>query len=149
MGKPKGRRRIEGRLVDMDQTPDEVPGQLSFWEPDLTACQEKDFILELDPDNGYEVYLRYHEDLYGQVVEFAIIQQVVTLTGCIPVVRYDTCHGTVHRHEFDRYGDEVSWAELQPITCRDDVASGYDYCYNEVFSEWEAQMRRWSGDASA
>jgi hypothetical protein len=90
-------------------------------------------------------YALYH----GLYVDFSFNQSYVVDGVSRTVARIDCCHGTVHRHQFDREGTDVLHGE---VICDIPAEGGfevvhnhYEPCLDIMDDEWEHNFRRWAG----
>jgi hypothetical protein len=91
------------------------------------------------------------KDYRGKIVDFAVMQIRVVDGEDKEIARIDCCGGTIHRHFYDRNGTDL--LDHDPI-CAIPLGEKGQELINERFpealklinNEWEANVRRWSGD---
>lgn len=68
------------------------------------------------------------------------------------VARIDCCGGTIHRHQYDRQGNDIVGHELiKEIPPNDGwkvVNEAYLTAYDVMHHEWEDNLRRWRNDTA-
>lgn len=137
VGKARGRRRVESRLVDMGSAPvDEFTG----WEPDLddTVKEARRFQLAAD--------MHYVTNLYldgPRIVHFSIMLFLEDDGQVYQIARADTCHREVHVHALKKDGSDFNRRVLLPINSPEDVGSGWDLAVDAIIDECNEHSRRW------
>lgn len=138
----KNRVAANRRLVDMSEPP---TSNDTYTPPPEAACDVQEFPAELtDTDRLHIRMVSYR----GKIVDFAIMQLTTDPAGVeYHVARIDCCHGTVHRHQFDRKGNDVYDRRVIvaiPATNGWDVVdAAYADAFDAMFNEWEENLRRW------
>lgn len=141
LGKSRGRRQ-ERRLADMSE-----PIEAKIYKPPPPgACEVMVYPVEITPTD--RITVRQH--IYrGKVVDFAIMQEVREGEIWHHVARIDCCHGTIHRHQFTRDGQDIyGHRVIREITGLagegwDVVDDTYDMAQEAMFNEYEDNLRRW------
>lgn len=140
MGPFRGRHRR--KLVDMG----EYPQEQVYEPPPVEECDEADESpYEMTPADTLHVLYRKRR---GKVVHFVLTQATYHHGDWHNVARIDTWHGTIHRHQLDRNGDDVGEPEvLVRIPAGEEgwpvVDQGYTDAWGLMFNEWEDNLRRW------
>lgn len=131
------------RLADMGTEP--VP-ESPYVPPPAAACSEDVFPVMITEADRFHVRLRSYR---GKIVDFAITQlTTVDGVGEVTVARIDCCHGSVHRHQFNREGDDIydhRVIRAIPLKGWDVVDEAYTEAYETMFNEWDENLRRWRG----
>lgn len=139
MANNSGKRR--SRTADMH-----IPTQDRIYQPpSCPPAEETVYPAELSPTDALRIRIRIYK---GQIVDFAVTQVTKHDNGWAIVARIDCCHGTIHRHQFNRAGVDMLDHELiTPIPTGDSswavVNDGYESAYTALFDEWESNLRRW------
>jgi len=117
---------------------------VTYKEPDISVCTIDDYPIPLaGPPEGY----RLDVNLWSyrkRIVRFAISLTAGPDQGSIE--RIDTCHGQIHRHSFDRSGDETECHLYEEIP---DwgwvfVDRAYTHYYELAVRYWPEWVRRWA-----
>jgi hypothetical protein len=126
------------RLVDMG------PGLVATpWGPhDPEACDSCDQAqYTLAVSEGHIITIR-HQECRGLMLDFALMHHV-TIDGVpVEVIRVDCKHSEVHVHRFDAMGNQTSREVLLPISCEDDVESGYALAETIILEGWATNAER-------
>lgn len=135
---PQPGKRDSKRLADMS-------GQPALYEPpSAEECDSEEVIpIEIDPTSQLVVRLR---SLQGKIVDFSISQLVNDAGEWHDVARIDCHHGSIHRHQFTRGGNQTRQVirHIPPGQEGHDVVNdGYTPAYELMFNEWEESLRRW------
>ncbi len=139
MEKSKGGRRRH--LVDMATPPEPDVSPTWVYEPE-----------EHDEELRYEVPLGEGEGLIyrqvyrqGRLVDFNISQCTRSRGRWVLVARADSCHGTVHLHQYTQAGTKVGEPEvLRAIVTQQDLEDGYDLADGMLETTWQDNLRRWT-----
>lgn len=114
--------------------------------PEGGACD----IVEYPIDIGDGHRLLVHQKIYrGMVVDFAIMQFYDSGGDSHEIARIDCCHGMVHRHVFDRTGEDLMGRqEIKRIHVGKDewatVDAEFGPCLERLLKEFEENHRRWA-----
>jgi hypothetical protein len=135
MTKAKGRAK-ERRLP-------EISGAPEVDEASEDADEEKDGKLDVIPMPLTEedrIILRMVTGLRGQLLDFALTQQVRDGGQWRDVVRYDCAHGKVH---MDRFTKGQSGATKKEICGLEQIEEGYEIAKDAIFDGWEENRWRY------
>lgn len=139
MGKIFGRA-SERRLVSMST----ASAEPHYSPPPEGACEVEVVPVDLSETDQFVLRLQSHK---GRIVDFAVVQRTRDGGSWFDVARIDCCHGTIHRHQFDRQGTDVYdqrvIKEIQGEEPWKIVDEGYTEAYEMMFNEWEDNLRRW------
>jgi hypothetical protein len=130
-----------GKIADLTIQPQQEPG---YEPPPTDECEEQVWPLLL-PEPGHKLIIRqvWHRD---RMVDFAVVQVVRTDTGWQSVAKIDCSRGTIHRHQFDRAGEDL-WdhrlIKVIPVDGWDVVDEGYGLALAIMEDEWQENYRRW------
>ncbi len=135
---PLNRKAGNRRLVDMSAVAELAD---RAWEPDLPAV---DFYVQSFLIGEAARYIqRLDYDERERLVEWAVIQLRLRNGRWLDVALYDTCHGKgVHKHLFNRQGDEFTEVSLRPITSYQDVEDGLDWVLDQLAQYYRENERR-------
>lgn len=139
MGKARGRREVERRLVEMSVPVDED----QRWYPDLDSVAEEYQInmpvLEVGRIVGRQVL-----NGNGRLIEFSLTAQIQLPDGTwSDVVRVDSRHAEVHIHYYSCTGRQRGRDVLSIIRSIDDVGRGYELAETLIIVKWEEHERGW------
>ena len=95
-----------------------------------------DFPIYLSPED--RAHLRIVVGNRGQLIDFALMQEVLFARAWVDVVRYD-CHRSFHVHRYTKRGQE-SKTELGDL---DDLDGKFDRAVAEMLEDWEENRRRY------
>ena len=140
MPKAKGRFQKERRLKEMSAPPE--PSASETTDPSEEPVTTSTFPVPLSDEDRMVVRLTTGQ--WDQIVDFAIMQQVLVEGKWRDVVRYDCAHGRVHAHAF-RFGRDDPVKEWDLRGC-DDLEDGYKRAWGVILSEWQASHRRYFRD---
>ncbi len=137
MTKAKGRHRRESRLPEISGAP-----EVEADPPDVDDAEEHveqmDFPIFLtDDDRGH---VRVVTGSWGQLVDFAVAQQVRVDGEWHDVLRYDCAHGTVH---LDQYRKGRKKPTKKAVCGLDQIEEGYKEAEEAIFDHWEENRRRY------
>ncbi|MFN2495323.1 MAG: hypothetical protein ABR608_05370 [Pseudonocardiaceae bacterium] len=118
-----------------------------YQPPPRSACDVLNFPVDLGEEHGVRHMLHVNIWLYkGRIVRFSLQQVVIVDSQHCLVARIDTCHGEVHRHVFDRTGQEIAPTQLYatvPPHGQDVVEDWYERAYDLMARDWPEFVRRW------
>lgn len=120
----------------------------AYRPPPDHACDVETFPISITETDQLMVRLHLYRH---RTVDFAIMQLVRQDDTWVEVSRIDCCHGTIHRHQFDRTGvDLYDHKVIMDIPAsRDDawavVGAGYDDALDVMMTEYDENLRRWRG----
>ncbi|WP_146237497.1 DUF7718 family protein [Georgenia satyanarayanai] len=119
--------------------------EAQYKPPPESACDVQVLPIELTETDRLHIRMAIYR---GKIVDFAIMQLSVRDDGEeVHVARIDCCHGTVHRHQYDRRGRDVyERREIVAIPATDGwevVDAAYAEASETMFNEWEENLRRW------
>ncbi|MBX7265838.1 hypothetical protein KIF24_07205 [Micromonospora sp. Llam7] len=144
MAKSKGRPQ-KGRLADMTIRP---AGDDCYEPPPDEDCEEFPTVIDLAPNVRMGVRTTYLRGT-SRMVYFAIWQAIKVDGKWENVARVDCHHGTIHRHDFTRQGDNHV-VVLDVIPVAGGASEVLDSWCTQVElimqNEWEDNLRRWRGD---
>ncbi|WP_412735977.1 hypothetical protein [Krasilnikovia sp. MM14-A1259] len=84
------------------------------------------------------------------IVDFAINQVIEVDGSWKDVARIDCCGGTVHRHQFDKDGNDLIGhkliREIPPDAGGEVVNEAYKEALAVMHDEYDDNLRRWRGD---
>jgi hypothetical protein len=138
MTKKKGRQ-DEKRLPEISGAP-----ELNEASPDADEEAE-----EFGKIEEYPIYLadddralvRMVTGSRGQLLDFAVVQQVHDDDGWSDVVRYDCAHGDVHVHSYRKGRNEPTGK--RKICGLDEIEDGYKRAEAAIVDRWEENRRRY------
>jgi hypothetical protein len=136
MTKKKGRQ-DEKRLPaisggpEINEASDDIDGEE---EPTTTER----FLIDLGDDD--RVAVRLEIGSWGQLVDFAVVQQTRDGQRWRDVVRYDCSHGDVHLHSFRKGRKDAKKKVLCGLS---DIEGGYKQAEDAIFDRWEDNRRRY------
>jgi hypothetical protein len=137
MTKAKGRHRREAGLPEISGAP-EIPKTSPGVDEEPEFGEVEEFKAPLGDDD--RVVVRLVTGMRGQLLDFALIQQVRDGGRWRDVVRYDCAHGEVHE---DRYVKGRKGATKKEICHLGEIEDGYKYADKAVFDRWEENRRRY------
>lgn len=138
---PRGR--FLRRLADLTVRP---PADHYRAPPDR-LCFKDQYSLDLSEEVTLTVVYKVFR---GLIVHFVINHSVLANPKSINIARIDTCHGMIHRHQYDQAGVDLLDHQLIrviPAGRYDVVNEGFPDALAIMQNEWEANLRRWRGDA--
>lgn len=104
-----------------------------------------DLGVDLERAETHVLYLKIH--FYkGKIVWFSMEQSLIDRSGTRHQVgRIDCCDGEIHRHVFDRSGQQVDRKNLVtiPVQGHNVVHSEYERYYGDMIDNWEQRVRTW------
>lgn len=105
-------------------------------------------LMPLDLGEGHSLLVRQHT-YRGLIVDFAIMQLFSVDGDEFEIARIDCCWGTVHRHVFDRKGnDMMDHQEIKRIVSGpgawETVNAEFEPCYERMMTEFMENHRRWA-----
>ena len=120
----------------------------AYVPPPRDMCQIEVYPVEITPTDR----LTIRQQIYrGKIVNFAIMQDVLESGTWHQVARIDCCHGTIHRHQYNRDGiDLYDHRVIQEIPATRGwavVDAGYVSAQDAMFNEYEENLRRWRDGA--
>lgn len=142
MSKPKGRPR-KGTLSDMTI----YPSDGDCYEP--PQGEDTDVIpyrLQLPEAHRAGVVQTFRKGTTA-MVRFCVWQEVYVDGAWQKILRIDSWHGTVHRHDFTRSGNNTR-TDLEAIPTDHPEKVIERWCSRAeylIMEEWEANVRRWRG----
>ena len=138
----KHRRERSQRLVDMSPPPETQP---VYTPPPVEACRVVEYPIDLG--DGQEFVVR--QNIYkGLIVDFAIVQLHDEARASDGVIaRIDTCHGSAHRHRFNRQGGQSidpKVIEIIPVSEGWKVVNDlFAVCWDRMMRECGENLRVW------
>jgi hypothetical protein len=139
MTKARGRRQIEQRVVDIDDTPDEDP---SVWTPDLEGATEERYPCDIDAKNRFHVRLI---SCNGQLQAFAIVHHTLYGGRWQEIARADCAHGDIHIDRTTRKGKKLKTRRVRTIRSERDVHDGFEEAWAILEEERSEHLRQWKG----
>jgi len=135
--KAKGRHRRESQLPEISGAP-----EVAEASPDADEGDEPGKVEEYKAPLGESdrVVVRIVIGMRGQLLDFALIQQVRDGERWRDVVRYDCSHGEVHE---DRYMKGQKGATKKEICGLAEIEDGYKIAEDAIFDGWEENRRRY------
>nr|WP_231716035.1 type II secretion system F family protein [Arthrobacter zhangbolii] len=114
--------------------------------PDVSSCDVVEYPFDLGDGHSLFVTQRIYRK---KIVDFAIMQLFTEGDKQHEIARIDCCHGVVHRHVFDRQGNDlVDRQILRKIEVSqnpwDTVDSEFGICNDRMSTEYMENYRRWS-----
>jgi len=100
----------------------------------LAISREIEFVL---PFSHMDRYRDYHLRIKGQIVDFAVQYETFIDGKWLPVVRYDTSHGFVHRDLLTMKQEKRKTPLF--ITDRNDALT---FAENDIKDNWELYKER-------
>lgn len=142
MGRFPGRQR-KGRLPDLGVYPVED----CYAPPPDENAETIPYEVQLAPGHKAGVVQTFRADT-TVLMAFSVWQSLYIDGGWKSVMRIDTWHGTVHRHDFTRAGDsKVTILEVIPTDRPERLIERWcDRAEGIMMAEWEDNVRRWHGD---
>jgi hypothetical protein len=119
-----------------------------YTPPPAEACERFVFDFSL-PEAGHVLKVRILT-YRGKVVDFAVTQILFDGADWVNVARIDCCHGYIHRHQFDRDGNDI-WDHRKIMDIPHEngwevVDRGYEEALDVMQNEWEDNLGRWHGN---
>lgn len=137
MTKPKGRHRQESRLREISGAP-EVANAAPDADEEDEFGEVQEYKIPLGEND--RVVLRMVIGMRGQLLDFALVQQVLDGGRWSDVVRYDCSHGEVHEHRFVKRQRSTIKKEICGLT---EIEDGYKVAEDVIFDGWEENRRRY------
>lgn len=139
MTKYKGR--STRRLPDMSMEPAPAPEYRPPHGGDL--CE---YPISLDAEH---MLLVRQVTYRGKIVDFAIMQFYGEGEAQREIARIDCCHGSIHRHRFDKKGNDVLDRDVikEIVVGQDEwatVDAAFDSCMGKMQLEFMENYRRWA-----
>lgn len=99
------------------------------------------------PPEEFPIYLTSEDRGYqrlvfgrrGELVDFAVMQQLLIGKDWVDVLRFDCRHGRFHVHRFTQRGLE-SKTDLGDVS---DLEGKYDMAVDDITANWEENRRRY------
>ena len=115
--------------------------QETFWQPDLLPIEDVQYVALLDENTKIIQKLGYNER--DELTDWAVVQQCRRDGAWCTVGLYDNCHYKgVHRHLYNRYGQQFDEYLIMAVTSYDDVGLGLDTVLGWLDSNWLENERR-------
>lgn len=137
MTKAKGRHRQERGLPEISGAPEVAKAPLDADEEDEYG-DPQEFKVPLGDDDRAVVRMVF--GMRGQLLDFALVQQLRDGGRWRDVVRYDCSHGEVHE---DRYVKGQRGATKKEICGLGEIEDGYKVAEDAIFEGWEENRRRY------
>jgi hypothetical protein len=136
MAKAKGRHRRESRLPEISGAPEveEPPTNVGDVEEHHTF---DDYPVYLTDDD--RAHVRTVSGSRGQLIDFAVVQQVRVDGEWRDVLRYDCAHGEIHLHRYRQGRKPIKRA----VCGLDQIEEGYSRADHAIFGQWQENRRRY------
>ncbi|MFF9393243.1 DUF7718 family protein [Streptomyces griseoluteus] len=116
--------------------------------PPREVCTVETFPIYITADDRLTIKQHVYK---GKIVHFAIMQDIREGDIWHHVARIDCCHGTIHRHQYNRAGDDIYDSRVITEIPADNgwsvVDAGYQVAQDAMFDEYEENLRRWRDGA--
>lgn len=105
----------------------------------MTFQKKAEFVI---PFSEQDRYRHYHLRIKGQILEFVVQYETFINGKWLPVVRYDTSHGYVHRDLLNIKQEKRKTPLF--VTDRNDALT---FAENDIRDNWEVYKRRFLKEA--
>lgn len=142
MGRARGRKQ-ERNLPDLGI----YPRDDCYRPPPGEGTETTTYSLQLTAGNRAGVVQTFREGT-TEVVSFSVWQAIHVDGEWFDIMRIDTWHGSVHRHDYTRAGsNQRTVLEVIPTDHAETVIGHWcDRAEDIIMTEWEDNVRRWHGD---